>query len=219
MPRLQVALDVVDLDKALAIASRVVEACGREHLMLEAGTPLIKARGVEAVRHLSAEFRGVPVVADMKIVDVGGLEAQLAIESGAKYVTVLAVASNETIEETVNAAHELGGKVVGDLISVADPLARAAELRDMGVDVVCYHVPVDVQRRRGVNAEYVTRTVSELKKITRIEVAVAGGITPDTARAYAVAGADVLIVGKFVYAAEGPGEAARSVLRAVLAPR
>ncbi|MEM1690594.1 MAG: orotidine 5'-phosphate decarboxylase / HUMPS family protein [Thermofilaceae archaeon] len=213
MPRLQVALDLTDLEKALSVASRVVEVCDHELILLEAGTPLIKAFGMAAIRRLAEAFSDIPVVADMKIADVGDLEAELAISSGARYVTVLAQASDETIASAVEAAHRLGGKVIVDLMAVLrDPISRTVELLRRGVDAVCYHVPIDVQRARGIGAGGSIGMVKVLKTIGVREVGVAGGITPENARALAEAGADVLVVGRYVYSSQDPGQAAQSIL-------
>lgn len=213
MPRLQVALDLTDLDKALSVASRVAEECERRWLLFEAGTPLIKARGVEAIKRLAQRFSDVPVVADMKISDVGGLEAELAISSGASYVTVLGQAADETIGAAVESAHGLGGKVIAELMPmVGDIVSRAVKLLSIGVDTLCYHVPIDVQKTRSVDWGRVVGMVRVLKALGASEVAVAGGVTPETARVLARAGADILVVGRFVYSSHDPGRAARAVL-------
>ncbi|RLF05360.1 MAG: orotidine 5-phosphate decarboxylase [Thermoprotei archaeon] len=212
MRRLQVALDLTDLNRALSIASRVVEECDPHVLMLEAGTPLIKAEGVKAVKRLAEEFGEIPIVADMKTADAGEVEAELAIGSGASYTTVLAVASDETIARVVETAHRMGGRVIGDLMCVDDPLTRALELDELGIDVVCYHVPVDVQRARGVNKASVAEVLRELAASLKAELAVAGGITPETATLYLESGADILIVGKYIYASPDPGSAAKRLV-------
>lgn len=214
MAKLQVALDLVNLEEALRVASRVAEVCDHSSLLLEAGTPLIKAVGMEAVRRLSTTFSDIPIVADMKTVDVGRLEAELAISSGARYTTVLALANDETVAAVVEAAHRLGGKVIADLMCVANPVERALRLVELGVDMLCYHVPIDVQKSGALNAEAVAAVIRALKDNVGVEVAVAGGITPAIASVMASAGADVLVVGRAVYAAPDPGAAAREILEA-----
>ncbi|HDD34146.1 MAG TPA: orotidine 5-phosphate decarboxylase [Thermofilaceae archaeon] len=212
MRRLQVALDLIELDRALRVASRVVEKCGTEHLMLEAGTPLIKASGMKSVRALAENFRGVPVVADMKTADAGSIEAALAFSNGASYTTVLALASDETIMAVVEKAREMGGKVIGDLMCVKDPVSRALRLDELEVDVVAYHVPVDVQKARGVSVVSVADTVERLASMLNAEVAIAGGVTPLTAETYLEAGATIIIVGRYIYGAPDPGEAAQKLV-------
>ena len=67
-PVLQVALDLTELSRAMQIArKRLVE--GRD--WIEAGTPLIKSEGMQAIRALKAHFPDHAIVADMKIADTG----------------------------------------------------------------------------------------------------------------------------------------------------
>lgn len=208
MVLLQVALDLTDLDKAIKIASKVADVCDHDKLLLEAGTPLIKSWGMAAVRRLAQSFSDIPIVADMKTIDTGAIETELALKSGAKLTTVLALASNETITAVVTTAHKLKGMVIGDLICVGEKLERAKELYSMGVDTVCFHVPIDAQKTGWVDVNEVVKQIQRLRELPRIKIAVAGGITPETASLYSSAGVDILVVGRYIYAAPDPGEAA-----------
>ncbi len=112
MAILQVALDLVNAKRAIQIAKEALEG-GAD--WLEAGTPLIKAEGMEIVRQLS---RLGKVVADMKTMDVGGIEAEMAAKAGASVISILGLASNETIKEVVRAARRYGIEVMVDLIGI-----------------------------------------------------------------------------------------------------
>src|SRR4051812_16963376 len=114
---LQVALDVYNLHRALELGREAV-AGGAD--WVEAGTPLIKSEGLNAVRELKKAFPDKPVVADMKIMDTGGMETEMAIKAGASIVTVLGASDDGTIREAVEAARKYGGKIMVDLIAVAD---------------------------------------------------------------------------------------------------
>src|SRR6266513_3165463 len=83
---LQVALDVYNLHRALELGAEAV-AGGAD--WVEAGTPLIKSEGLNAVRELKKAFPDKAIVADMKIMDTGGMETEMAIKAGASIVTVL----------------------------------------------------------------------------------------------------------------------------------
>ncbi|MBU4148932.1 MAG: orotidine 5'-phosphate decarboxylase, partial [Candidatus Omnitrophica bacterium] len=72
-PILQVALDFVNLKRALKCAGEAV-AGGVD--WLEAGTPLIKSEGLSAVRELRRMFPRKTIVADMKIMDAGRVEVE-----------------------------------------------------------------------------------------------------------------------------------------------
>ena len=100
MPTLQIALDLMQLSRTLVIAHEAVDG-GAD--WIEAGTPLIKSEGAEAVRALRREFPGKKLIADTKTMDVGAFEVEIMAKSGADIVTVLGLAENSTIDEAVKA--------------------------------------------------------------------------------------------------------------------
>ena len=207
---LQVALDFTRMGDALAIASRLQDLEGP--IVLEAGTPLLKAEGARSIELLRAVPPGRPVVADTKTMDAGAIEAGLAGEYGASALSVLAVAPEETISETVREAHRLGLLVYGDLIAVDDPLEAIGKLDRAGVDIVLLHVGIDVQRKLGVTAGQMAELVREIRgKWPRI-LAVAGGIKPGEVKGMVDAGADIVIIGGAITKSRDPAGAARAAL-------
>jgi 3-hexulose-6-phosphate synthase / 6-phospho-3-hexuloisomerase len=178
----------VNLDRALQYAA---EAVNGGATWLEAGTPLIKAEGLEAVRALKKAFPHLTVVADMKTMDTGAFEVEMAAKAGANVIGVLGAASNETFEEAIRAARKYGAKVYMDLINVPDKLARAKEAQRLGCDYVCLHMGIDDQM---VGASPVD-SLAALCQAVAIPVMVAGGLNSETAGACVQAGASVVIVG------------------------
>jgi 3-hexulose-6-phosphate synthase/6-phospho-3-hexuloisomerase len=208
-PVLQVALDLVHSDRALAIAAEAIKG-GAD--WIEAGTPLIKSEGMDVVRALKAAFPGNTIVADMKTLDVGGMEVEMAAKSGAGIVVVLGLSSDPTITEAVLSARQYGSKVMVDLFNVADKPARAAELEKMGVDYICVHVGVDEQMVGG-------SPLSELSSVAEavsIPVAAAGGINSETAAEVIKAGASIVIVGGAITKARDAADAASKVIEAMV---
>jgi 3-hexulose-6-phosphate synthase/6-phospho-3-hexuloisomerase len=141
-PVLQIALDFVDLPRALAVAEEAV-AGGAD--WLEAGTPLIKSEGLQAVRELKARWPAHTIVADMKTMDAGRAEVEYAVKAGAKVVGVLGAASDSTIKECIEAARNYGAEIIVDMIQVADVVARARQAEQMGASYVGIHVAIDEQ--------------------------------------------------------------------------
>ncbi len=205
---LQVALDLVHSERALTIASEAVRG-GAE--WIEAGTPLIKSAGVGVLRELKRAFPTKTVVADMKTIDVGGAEVEMAAKAGADVVTVLALSSDPTITEAVLSARQYGSKVMADLFNVPDKVARAKRMEEIGVDYVCVHVGVDEQMVGG-------SPLDELRSVAdavSIPVAAAGGINSESAAEVVGAGASIVIVGGAVIKAQDAADAAAKVLKAV----
>jgi 3-hexulose-6-phosphate synthase/6-phospho-3-hexuloisomerase len=159
---------------------------------LEAGTPLIKSEGAESIRTLRREFPGIKIVADTKTMDVGSLEVEIVAKAGADIVTILGLSDDSTIEEGVSAARKYGAEIMVDMINVPDKVRRSKEAEAMGASYVCLHMGID-QQMRGEDPpiDILKRIVSE----TSLPVAVAGGITAETAGMYVEAGASVIIVG------------------------
>lgn len=211
---LQIALDFTDLYEALELAIKLSNALDKENLWLEAGTPLIKAWGRVAVK-LIKEFTGCVVVADSKTMDTGALEAEIFYKAGADVVTVLGLADDSTISEAVKKAKEFGRFVAVDLINHPNPLNRAVEVSDIGVDIVIYHVGIDVQRRRGLSATDMINELVELRRKIRNLVAVAGGIKHGDASKFIDIGVNIVIVGSAITKSEEPVESAKRFIEEI----
>jgi 3-hexulose-6-phosphate synthase/6-phospho-3-hexuloisomerase len=207
-PTLQVALDYVNLSQALRCAREAYAGGAR---WLEAGTPLIKAEGLDAVRKLREEFPDCVVIADMKIMDAGRVEVEMAAQAGADIVTVLAAASDSTIAECIEAGRRYDALIMVDLIEVAEPVRRAVAVQELGAAIVDVHCPIDLQMR-GQDPFGILREVVE---VVDIPVAVAGGINSETAPAAVAAGARVVIVGGAITKAPDATEATRTILTAM----
>jgi len=211
-PILQVALDFENLHRALQVASEAVKG-GVD--WLEAGTPLIKGEGLQCVRELKKRFPDKVVVADMKTMDTGRFEVEIAAKAGAQIVIILATADDSTIKEAVEAGRNYGAQIMVDLINVDDMVSRAIQLERLGVDYICVHVGID-QQMRGMKAESIIKQVSE---VVRTPVAAAGGINSENAPALVEAGAQIVIVGGAVTKAENAEQATRILKQAILTRR
>lgn len=204
----QVALDFVDLPRAVAVAREAV-AGGCD--WVEAGTPLIKAEGLNAVRELKAAFPDKTIVADMKTMDAGRVEVEYAAKAGAGVVGVLGAASDSTIKECAEAARNYGCKLIVDMIEVADPVERAKAAETFGADYIGIHTAID-QQMRGESPFATLRAVAEA---VDIPVSVAGGINSETAAAAVEAGAAIVVVGGAIIKATDAAAAAAEIRRAV----
>jgi len=207
-PILQVALDFANLSQALRAAKEAV-AGGAQ--WLEAGTPLIKCEGLEAVRALRREFPDHTVVADMKTMDAGRVEVETAAQAGADVVTVLGGASDATIEECIEAGQRYDARIMVDLCEVAEPVARARAAQELGAAIIGVHCPIDVQMR----GEDPLKELREVVQAVDIPVAVAGGLNSETAPLAVEAGANIIIVGGAVNKAPDATEATRTILEAM----
>ncbi len=207
-PILQVALDFANLSQALRAAKEAV-AGGAQ--WVEAGTPLIKCEGLEAVRALRREFPNHTIVADMKTSDAGRMEVETAAQAGADVVTVLGTASDATIAECIEAAQRYDARIMVDLLEVPDLAARARGVQEMGAAIIGVHCPIDVQ----MQGEDPLRDLRTIAEAVDIPVAVAGGLNSETAPRAVEAGADIIIVGGAIIKAPDATEATRTILQAM----
>ena len=206
--KLQVALDFLELSRALKVAEAAV-AGGAEYV--EVGTPLIKSEGLDAVRRVREQFPDATVIADMKTMDAGRIEAEAAGKAGADVMTVCGTASEATIRECVAGGRHYDCVVAVDLLGVGDPVAFAARAAELGVAWLDVHCAID-QQMAGDDPVALLR---EVRAVTELTLAVAGGITSETAPAAVAAGADVVIVGGAITKAEDPQQAAADIRKAI----
>ena len=207
-PIIQLALDFVNLEPALRAADEAVPA---GIPWIEAGTPLIKAVGLDAVRRLRERFPKATIVADMKIMDAGRTEVEIAKKAGADVVMVLAASTDATVRECVEAGAHVGVGIGCDLVGVADPVARAKQVEALGVDLVSVHVPID-QQMQGITP---FAMLEQVAKAVSIPVSCAGGLTAETAARAVAAGARICIVGGTITKAPDAKAAANAVLAAL----
>lgn len=191
----QLSLDLIDLDEALRTADIAINA-GVD--WLEAGTPLILAQGARAVRELRSRYPNVPIVADLKIMDGGGLEAELMFKAGASMVVVMGQAHEETVESVVKAGHEFGGKVMGDNMAMPDPVLGAKRLEEVGCDYVIHHIGYDMRtlrRARGMHAPTPLDRLREVVNAVSVPVQAVGGLTLEQATDAPKFGAPLVVIG------------------------
>jgi 3-hexulose-6-phosphate synthase/6-phospho-3-hexuloisomerase len=207
-PVLQVALDFENLSRALPAAREAVEG-GAD--WIEAGTPLLKSEGLNALRELKKAFPGRRIVADMKIMDTGAFEVEIATKAGADLVTILGAADDGTVADGVRGGELYGAEVMVDLLGVADPIARTKRVAELGAAAVCWHVGIDMQMAGRTPFD----VLEELAKASPIPVAVAGGLTSETVARAVRGGAQILIVGGAITKSAKITEATRRIREAI----
>lgn len=213
-PYIQVALDLIDLSKAIRIAREVSQLS--ERIILEVGTPLIKMHGMLAVSVMSSFFPDRIIVADMKTMDAGYLEAEMAYSHGAFLSTVLGLADEETIKEALKAANEMGRLLQADLINVKEPIRKAKELEKLGVHVIGLHAGIDQQSGRKLRALDLLETLEQIDRETNCLISIAGGIRPEEVRLFKKAGADIIVIGSAITSSENPRAEAEKALKELI---
>lgn len=194
-PLVQISLDLTDLTEALATAA-LARRAGVD--WLEAGTPLILAEGLHGVRALRREFPGVPIVADLKTMDGGYLEAEMMAKAGATHVVVMARAHEETVKCVVKAGRDYGVQVMGDNLGYEDMVAGARRLEDLGCDMIIHHIGYDERRGIAASGRRMPSPLDQLRDVVaavRVPVQAVGGLTVEQAVRTPEYGAPLVVIG------------------------
>ncbi len=207
---LQVALDFLELSRALGVAR---EAWKGGAVWIEAGTPLLKSEGLEAIRALRREFPKAYLIADTKTLDAGRTEFEAAAKAGANCATVCVTESDSTVLECIEAGRNYGIDVCVDLLGLKGErlIEVARKCEEWGAHHVGLHLPIDDQMR-GLD---VTAEVRALRPHVSLPIAVAGGVNSETAASMVKAGAQIVIVGGAITKSADAAGATRTILKAI----
>lgn len=189
-PMVQISLDLTSLGEALETAQVAVEA-GVD--WIEAGTPLLLAEGLHAVEGLREKFPDHPIVADLKTMDGGYLEAEMMAKAGADFVVVMGRAHEATIRRVVEAGHDFGVRVMGDNLAAADRVAEARRLAGLGVDVVIHHIGFD--ERGLVSGLSPLDELADVVDQAGVPVQAVGGLSIEQAISCPEYGAPMVVIG------------------------
>src|SRR6187549_4176841 len=194
-PIVQISLDLTNIDEALETAALAMRA-GVD--WLEAGTPLILAEGLHGVRALRKEFPKVPIVADLKTMDGGYLEAEMMAKAGATHVVVMARAHEETLKCVVKAGRDFGVKVMGDNLGCPDMVDGARMIEDLGCDFVIHHIGYDERRGIAAAGRRMPSPLDQLRAVVdavSVPVQAVGGLTLEQAVRTPEYGAPLVVLG------------------------
>jgi 3-hexulose-6-phosphate synthase len=205
--QLQFAMDTLTTEAALELAAAAAPYVD----ILELGTPLIKSEGLSVITAMKQAHPDKVVFADLKTMDAGELEADIAFSAGADLVTVLGSAGDSTIAGAVKAAQKHGKGIVVDLIGVHDKVARAKEVIDLGAEFVEMHAGLDEQAEPG----FTFGALLEAGSTAGVPFSVAGGVNVTSIASVQEAGARVAVAGGAIYGAPDVGAAAAALRAAI----
>lgn len=197
--KLQVAFDLLNLDKALEIAGQVTDYAD----ILEVGSLLIFKHGDHAVRSFKEKFPQKTILADTKIVDRGKEVTQLFASSGADWVTVMAGTSRNIIHNVAQSAHELGKRVMLDLLDASSLGQSALEAKSLGADAVLFHRPPSADMQVTLSERW-----DMVKGNTQLPVFIAAPVSRENIHEIIALNPYGLIISSAITQAEDPRQAA-----------
>jgi len=155
--------------------------------------------------------RDVFFVADLKTLDVGKVEVDLAYEETADAVVAAGLAPIETLDAFTYEAKRFGIYAVVDMLNVENPVKKLKMLKQFP-DIVILHRGIDQESGRTLGLELI-QELRENFRDKRFLIAVAGGIVPETAKEALEKGADIIIVGRYVTQSRDVERAVRELLK------
>jgi 3-hexulose-6-phosphate synthase len=185
-----VSLDVETTAQALDLADKAVRA-GVD--WIEAGTPLILGEGLHAIQALRDRFPDKPIIADLKTMDGGYLEAEMMAKAGVTMVVVMGVAHPATIRAVVRAARDYNLKVMGDILAAPDKVACARMLETLGVDYIIVHTGYD--ERRMIRGASPFDDLAAIVEATSVPIQAVGGLSIEQAVECPKRGAPLVVIG------------------------
>lgn len=204
---LQLALDTLDNDRALQVASDVADIVDR----IEVGTPFLLKYGIRAIVAMRNALPSAFIVADCKIMDCGRVVAERAFEAGADSVIVQAGAARATLEAVCDTASRMNRQVMVDGLGIYNVRALAAKIHSLPFSHVVIHSGLDEQK---VDSTLPVGAVEEAKRTIGLPpIAVAGGISPSNIRdLLPLTGIELIIVGGAISNSTAPRSAAMELL-------
>ena len=209
-PYLQIAIDAPDLGVVESVLKNVPK---NDHLIIEAGTPLIKRYGLSVISKIRELRKDAFIVADLKTLDTGNLEARMAADATADAVVCSGLAPVATIEKFIEEASKVGIYSIIDMLNVENPAKLIASLK-VKPDIVELHRGIDTEGK----AEHAWGNIHEIKKAAsgkKLLVAVAGGVKVENVEMALKGGADILVVGRAITNAKDIEGVSREFLQAM----
>lgn len=114
-----------------------------EKIIIEAGTPFIKmygSSGISSIKRWWSQKNGGKgyIVADLKTMDRGAAEVEMAADAGASAATCLGLAPTETIDEFISNCQKFGIDSMVDMMNVQFPFEVLQKLKKLPTIVVLH---------------------------------------------------------------------------------
>lgn len=183
--KLQISFDLVDLEKAISMAHQVAPYTD----IMEIGSILLYAHGVQAVKKFRETFKQTTLVVDAKLVDRPKDAVTLLAKAGADWITVMSGTRKEIIHSACMVAHALDRQIMIDLLDASSAGQSALEAKSFGGDALIFS-PLLTECDFHVFLD----NWNMVKQNTTLPVYLSGKITPEIIENLSVINPDGLII-------------------------
>jgi bifunctional enzyme Fae/Hps len=174
----------------------------KDGIILKAGAPLIKRYGIEVCQKIHQIRPESVLIADMKTLDTGNLEARMAGDATADVIAFSGLAPLKTQERFIEEAHKVGALAYMDTINLPDPVEVINQLS----------IKPDIVELQGAVDQELARKVKEACGGDAL-IAVAGEFEQSQLNDLLASGADIVMVNRTITCAEDMGKKASQYLQ------
>jgi 3-hexulose-6-phosphate synthase len=198
--KLQISFDSLDIEQNLDVARQVIEYAD----VLEVGALPIFKHGKIVIERFREEFPKKIIFADSKIVDRGRDATSIFAQAGADWISVVAGTSREVIHGACSKAHDLGKKIMLDLIDAGAPGQEALEAKSLGVDALLFHQSYD----KGDSLSFLEQW-DMVRGNSSLPIFVSAKINRETVDQIIALKPDGIVVGKAIMESDDPAAEAK----------
>ncbi|AXH60869.1 3-keto-L-gulonate-6-phosphate decarboxylase UlaD [Providencia huaxiensis] len=196
-PLIQIALDQTNLPAALEVAENVHTFVD----IIEVGTILAFADGMNAVSTLRQKYPNHILVCDMKTTDGGAILSRMAFEAGADWITVSAAAHIATIAACKKVADEFNREIQIEIYGNWT-FEDAKNWVELGITQAIYHRSRDAELA-GIG--WTNEDIEKMRKLSDLglELSITGGIVPEDLHLFNGIKAKAFIAGRALVGEKG----------------
>ncbi|AMB92480.1 3-dehydro-L-gulonate-6-phosphate decarboxylase UlaD [Aerococcus christensenii] len=198
-PKLQVAMDITDLNKAIDIAKKVDQYVD----IVEIGTILAIQCGMEVVKALNELPHKAKILADIRIIKAGKSISKLVYQTGADIITVISDATEETLQAVVNEKNKYSDKEILLEINENYTDKQLHYWLDLGIKNIIFHRSSEyvLKERDWGHQDFI-----EIERLHKMgfKVGVTGGISFNDLHQFKGVPVDCFIIGRSISKADHP---------------
>jgi len=194
--KLQIAFDLLDLQKCLDIAKTIEPYADS----FQIGAPLILKYGINAIEQFKAEFPNKEIFAETQIINHEMDISSLCLKAGADWISVMSGTSKEVIHAVSSFAGQKNKFVMVDLFDANSIGQSAMDAKKLGADALLYH---NIYHENN-ETEFALEEWGDLKGNTQLPIYIRANINRETISFILSLQPDAIIIGKAITQTENP---------------
>jgi 3-hexulose-6-phosphate synthase len=205
--KLQIAFDVLDLEKCLDIAKSVETYADS----FEIRSSLLLKYGIHIIEQFKSTFPNKELFVETQIVSHAQDIVPMCIKAGADWVSVMAGTTQEIIHGVSILANQKKKSVTLDLLDANSIGQAAMDAKRLGIDALLYHNVYDHQDE----ASFAMEEWDELRGNSTVPIYITSNIDRDNINFIISLQPNVIVIGKTITTSANPAEEAEFYFNAI----